>query len=68
MITKIFIMLLTFILMSFGLTYIIIYINLFTFGYTSKEYIIFIFKQPECYLFFISFFIELFLILTWKGK
>ena len=53
---------------SIGLTYIIIYINLFTFGYTIKEYIIFILKQPENYLFFIGLFIEIILVLTWKGK
>lgn len=68
MITKILILLTSMILGSIGLTYIIIYINLFTFGYTIKEYIIYILKQPESYLFFISLFIEITLILTWKGK
>lgn len=68
MITKIFIMLISMVSASIGLTYIIIYINLFTFGYTIKEYIIFILKQPENYLFFIGLFIEIILVLTWKGK
>lgn len=68
MITKILIMLLTMFFTSVGLTYIIIYINLFTFGYTIKEYIIFIFKQPESYLFFIGLIIETILVFTWKGK
>ena len=68
MITKIFIMLISMVSASIGLTYIIIYINLFTFGYTIKEYIIFILKQPENYLFFIGLLIEIILVLTWKGK
>lgn len=68
MITKIFIMVFAFIFMVIGLTYMIIYINLFTFGYTIKEYIIFIISRVECYLFFIGFFIELLCIFTWKGK
>lgn len=68
MITKIFIMLISFIFMAVGLTYIIIYINLFTFGYTIKEYLKFILTQPECYIFFICFFIEILCIVTWKGK
>lgn len=68
MITKIFIMLISMVSASIGLTYIIIYTNLFTFGYTIKEYIIFIFKQPENYLFFIGLLIEIILVLTWKGK
>lgn len=68
MITKIFIMILSFFFMVIGLTYMIIYSNLFTFGYTIKEYIIFLLRQPECYLFLISFLIELICILTWKGK
>ena len=65
MITKIFIILISMVSASIGLTYIIIYINLFTFGYTIKEYIIFILKQPENYLFFIGLFIEIILVLTW---
>ena len=68
MITKIFIMLISMVSASIGLTYIIIYTNLFTFGYTIKEYIIFILKQPENYLFFIGLLIEIILVLTWKGK
>lgn len=68
MMTKIFIMLISMVSASIGLTYIIIYINLFTFGYTIKEYIIFILKQPENYLFFIGLLIEIILVLTWKGK
>ena len=68
MVTKITIMLISLLLMSIGLTYIIIYINLFSFGYTIKEYMLFLLLQPECYLFFISFIIEIIIIFTWKGK
>lgn len=68
MITRVLIMLIAFFFMVTGLTYMIIYTNLFTFGYTIKEYIIFLLKQPELYLYLISFFIELLCIFTWKGK
>lgn len=68
MITRVLIMLIAFFFMVTGLTYMIIYTNLFTFGYTIKEYIIFLVKQPELYLYLISFFIELLCIFTWKGK
>ena len=68
MITRVLIMLIAFFFMVTGLTYMIIYTNLFTFGYTIKEYIIFLLKQPEFYLYLISFFIELLCIFTWKGK
>lgn len=61
-------MLIAFFFMVTGLTYMIIYTNLFTFGYTIKEYIIFLVKQPELYLYLISFFVELLCIFTWKGK
>lgn len=68
MITRVLIMLIAFFFMVTGLTYMIIYTNLFTFGYTIKEYIIFLVKQPELYLYLISFFVELLCIFTWKGK
>lgn len=68
MITRVLIMLIAFFFMVTGLTYMIIYTNLFTFGYTIKEYIIFLVKQLELYLYLISFFIELLCIFTWKGK
>ena len=68
MITRVLIILIAFFFMVTGLTYMIIYTNLFTFGYTIKEYIIFLLKQPELYLYLISFFIELLCIFTWKGK
>lgn len=68
MITRVLIILIAFFFMVTGLTYMIIYTNLFSFGYTIKEYIIFLLKQPELYLYLISFFIELLCIFTWKGK
>lgn len=68
MITKILIMIISFILMVIGLTYIIIYINLFTFGYTIKEYISFIIHQPECWLYIIGLLTEIIIIYTWKGR
>ena len=59
MIRKIFIMSLAFVLMVVGLTYIIIYINLFTFGYTIKEYVYFITHHFECYLLLLGLIIEI---------
>ena len=37
-----------FILMVIGITYIILYINLLTFGYTIKEYLEFLLKEISC--------------------
>ena len=68
MMTRILIMLIAFIMMVYGLTYIIIYINLFTFGYTIKEYIIFILGQKECWLYIIGLLMQIILLYTWKGK
>lgn len=68
MITRLFILLIGYIQMVIGLTYIIIYFNLFTFGYTIKEYLIFILKSFECNIFIIGFLIDIVIIFTWKGK
>ena len=35
--------------MVYGTTYIILYINLFAFGYTIKEYLEFLFTRAEGY-------------------
>lgn len=35
--------------MVYGITYIIVYINLFPFGYTIKEYLIFLLTTIEGY-------------------
>jgi len=40
--------------MVFGLTFIIVYINLFSFGYNIYEYLEFIFTSFECLCFFIG--------------
>ena len=45
---RIFSFLLGFGLMVVGSTYIIMYLNLFTFGYSFIEYINYIFSQIEC--------------------
>lgn len=50
---------LAFFLMVVGLIYIIIYINLFTFGYTIKEYVYFITHHFECYLLPLGLIIEI---------
>ena len=46
---RIILFLLGFGLMTIGSTYIITYINLFSFGYTLKEYFLFILKRYECF-------------------
>lgn len=68
MITKLFIMLIGYIFMIIGLTYIIIYFNLFTFGYTIKEYLVFILKSFQCNIFVIGFLIDVIILFTWKGN
>ena len=67
MITKILLIFLGYILMTIGITYIIIYINLLTFGYTIKEYIIFLLTRYECYLLPIGLIIEIFCLKSRKG-
>ena len=57
MLTKIFLFLIGFGFMLLGLSTLILYINLFTFGYNFKEYINFIVKLPELYYFIIGFFL-----------
>ncbi len=46
---RIILFLLGFGLMTIGSTYIITYLNLFSFGYTLKEYLLFILKRYECF-------------------
>ena len=53
----------SFIFMIIGLTFILLYINLFSFGYTMKEYIEFIFTNLECYFFYVGFLLYLFLLI-----
>ena len=51
---KFFIYLLSIFFMTIGLTFLIIYTNLFSFGYTFFEYLEFVFSKVECILFFIG--------------
>ena len=46
---RIILFLLGFGLMTIGSTYIITYLNLFSFGYNLKEYFLFILKRYECF-------------------
>lgn len=48
--TKILLIVIGYIMMVYGITYTIIYINLFSFGYTIKEYLMFLFSTLEGYL------------------
>lgn len=54
--------------MVYGITYIIIYINLFTFGYTIKEYLIFLYTTFEGYLLPIGIIIEVLALNIRKDK
>lgn len=49
MLLRIILFLLGFFLMIWGNFYIIIYINLFSFGYTIGEYLEYLFTSYECY-------------------
>ena len=51
MISKIIIFLLGFIFMVIGLSFLILYLNLLTIGYSFKEYVNFIIRRPELYFF-----------------
>jgi len=66
MVTRIFFFLLGFGLMIVGFTYIILYLNLMTIGYTFKEYVNFIIRRFECYYSVIGFLIILITLIT-KG-
>ena len=55
MIGRIFLFLTGFGLMVISFSTLILYINLFTLGYTFKEYIKYIIKLPEFYYLFIGF-------------
>ena len=59
MLGRFIIMFIAFLMMVFGFSYMIIYINLFSFGYNIKEYLEFLFTRYEWYLFIIGFLIEI---------
>ena len=48
--------------MIVGFTFILIYLNLFSFGYTFKEYLFFVFSRVEVDVFFVGFILQFFLI------
>lgn len=54
--------------MVIGITYIILYINLLTFGYTIKEYLEFLLREIECYLFPLGILLEVYAINIKKGE
>ncbi len=53
------------ILSSIGLNFIILYMNLFSFGYSFLEYVYFISKRLECLLFLIGLVLILFSMRGW---
>lgn len=52
---RMFYIILGFILASVGLSYIVIYLNLFAMGYSFREYIAYIMKRYECIFFFVGY-------------
>ena len=66
MIRKIIFIILGFYLITTGITYIFLYINLFAFGYTIKEYFLFIISQIECLTLPLGIIIEILTIRTKK--
>lgn len=56
---KFLILFLGFIAMTYGITYIILYINLFAIGYTIKEYLTFLFTRVEGYFLPLGILLEL---------
>lgn len=68
MLTKLFFFLTGFGLMVIGFSTIILYINLFSFGYNFKEYVSYIVKLPELYYLIIGFIMINFAIIKKGGK
>ena len=54
MITRIILFIIGFMLMVIGMSYIIVYSNLLTFGYTFKEYLEYLISRYECLYFIIG--------------
>ena len=54
--------------MVYGISYIIIYINLFSFGYTIIEYFMFLYTTFEGYLLPLGFIIEVIALTKRKDK
>ena len=68
MILKLILIMLGYILMVYGISYIIIYINLFSFGYTIKEYFMFLYTTFEGYLLPLGMIIEVIALTKRKDK
>lgn len=68
MLFRIFLFLIGFGLTVIGLTYIILFLNYLTIGYTFEEYVNFIIRQFECYYVLIGLIIMLFCIFIPGGK
>lgn len=67
MITKFIFFAIGFSLMIIGMSYIIVYSNLITFGYSIKEYLLYLLTRYECWYFIIGLIIIIILIFR-KGK
>jgi len=63
---RIFIFLLGFGLMTIGSIYVIAYLNLFSFGFTIKEFLEFLITRYECYYVLIGLFLVT-ITIYWKG-
>ena len=68
MISRILIFLFGFGLMVIGSSFLILYLNLLTIGYSFKEYVNFIIRRPELYYFFIGMILILCTLLIPGGK
>ena len=65
MLKKIFLFLVGYLLMVIGFIYIILYINLLSFGYSLGEYIGYVFTRFECLVLIIGF---IFIILAFRKE
>jgi len=63
MLKRIILFIISFLLMVFGCTFIFVYINLFSFGYTILDYLKFIFSRVECLCFFVGLILYVILII-----
>lgn len=59
---KIILYIISIFLISYGITFMMIYLNLFSFGYSLFEYLEFIFTNFYCLLFFIGLFLLIILV------
>lgn len=68
MLSRVIFFLFGFFLMTIGLTYIIVYTNLLSFGYTLGEYFCYLVTRYECWYFVIGLLIDTFLIFKGEKK